>query len=553
MGDAGSDSALRLLAHVTAALASGDLLEGLPEVAARVAERMRAVRVAVLALSDADATNIHLIAASDEQVLLRWPLALEKFPALAVAIGTRLMQRGPGPEPEPDPSAVRGELEEARTDGSTQLAVPLVAGGVALGCLTLRLPEGALVPDEELRVLESTAQIIAVALRGGRFLESLREQTRRVSLAAVEERRLKSAIEGYRDFFDNAADGVLVLDARGAVLHVNRAAEQATGYARTGLAGRRLFEIVPREQHADLAEIVAQSVAGEPLAGFDFDLITTSGERLRVSASTSAVLTGLGATVLSFRDVTEARALEDQLRKTRDFVLRLIDAAVDGVIACDMRGQVILFNQGAHRIFGWSAEEVVGLLPVWSLYPEGVAREVMNTLRAPGSGGRLVGRREVLSKSDERVPVQLAASIVYEDGVEVATIGVFSDLRERLRIEQSLADAQDKLLVSEKQAMLAQLAGAAAHELNQPLTSVMGYAELLLKRLPEEDANRRPITIVLREAERMAEIVRQIGRITRYETKPYVGTMAILDLEKSAGHPTGEPAPRAIPKADGKS
>ncbi len=79
----------------------------------------------------------------------------------------------------------------------------------------------------------------------------------------------------------------------------------------------------------------------------------------------------------------------------------------------------------------------------------------------------------------------------------------------------------------------AELAGAAAHELNQPLTSVLGYADLLKRRIPEDDVNRRAIEVIYREAERMAEIVRKIGRITRYETTTYLGNVKMLDIDKS--------------------
>jgi len=142
-------------------------------------------------------------------------------------------------------------------------------------------------------------------------------------------------------------------------------------------------------------------------------------------------------------------------------------------------------------------------------------------------------RRDIVTKEGELIPVTLTASIVYEDGKEVASVGIISDLRERLKIEERLRAAQEKLIVTEKQALIAELAGTTAHELNQPLTSVMGYAELLRKKMQPDDANFRAIDIILREAERMAEIVRKIGRITRYETKTYVGSTQILDLEKS--------------------
>jgi signal transduction histidine kinase len=135
-----------------------------------------------------------------------------------------------------------------------------------------------------------------------------------------------------------------------------------------------------------------------------------------------------------------------------------------------------------------------------------------------------------------------AALVVDDEGREIATVGIFSDLRERLHMEQRLATAQEKLEVTEKQVVAVELAGAAAHELNQPLTSVMGYAQVLIRKLGPDDSHVPMVRTILEEAERMATIVRKLGSLTRYETKSYVGGAQIIDLDRSApeNFPTGE-------------
>ena len=257
-----------------------------------------------------------------------------------------------------------------------------------------------------------------------------------------------------------------------------------------------------------------------------------------VSASTSTVLAGTGAVILAFRDVTAERALEHELRSTKEFLERLIDSTVDAIIAADFKGQIILFNQGAERLFGYRARDVIGKKPVWELYEHGGARQIMRMLRSTSYGG--VGRleqtrREVRIASGEIVPVSMTASIVYEGEREVATVGILTDLRERIRMEQRLLDAQQKLQLSEKQALVAELAGAAAHELNQPLTSIMGYAQLI-ERQSEKEAQhlRGGRRSSCAEAERMAGIVKKIGKITKYETTDYVGSARMLDLDRAA-------------------
>ena len=543
-GPGAIERGLRLVQQVSAALSTGEPLEGLPEAAARIAEALGFHRAAVLVTTDAEPETIYLVANSDETDLTRLPFKLSDYPELASAIRSRRPVFAAEASLAPLPLdtldiADTADLSEAAAaiQPGSLLVLPLAPEGRAIGCLALRGTRFRPAPDEEeLSTLRLAAQVLAVALKSGRLLESLREQTRTVSRAAYEEQRRLRAFEQYRAFFDSTADGVVVVDADLRILHMNRAAEQLTGYAGAGLRNASLLGIVPDAQHAELVEVVNQTASGAHLAGFDFELVTTSGESIVVSASTSTVLVEHGAVVFSFRDVTEARGFEDELRKTSDFLARLIDAAVDGIIAADMSGKIILFNPGAELVFGYKAEEVIGRLHVWQLYSEGVGRQVMAELRSEGWGGpgKLIpSRREIMTRSGELIPVQLAASIIYENQREVATVGIFSDLRERLKIEQRLAEAQEKLLVSEKQALIAELAGTTAHELNQPLTSVMGYSELLLKRCPEGDPNRRALDIILREAERMADIVRKIGKITKYETKAYVGSTTILDLDKS--------------------
>lgn len=231
-----------------------------------------------------------------------------------------------------------------------------------------------------------------------------------------------------------------------------------------------------------------------------------------------------------------ARSVASELRKTKEFLESLIEASVDAIVAADLKGTIILYNKGAERIYGHTREEVLGIMHVSRLYPDGVAREVMRRIRADDWGG--VGRLDdmrshAVDKEGNRIPISLSAAMIYEHGEPTATVGIFTDLREKLLTEERLAQAQRKLELSEKQALLAELAGTAAHELNQPLTSVMGYGELLIRRLPPGTPERNAAQVIMQEAERMANLVRKIGKITRYETKSYVGDQRILDLDRA--------------------
>lgn len=417
------------------------------------------------------------------------------------------------------------------------LLQPLLFEGIVFGALELHFPPGTRVAGTTLSLVRAVSALLAPRVRHSEAYRSLREQTQRRGISSVALQRRRAVLQKYKEFFEHAADGIVVLDQQNDILHLNPMGEQVTGYADHGQVGRSFFEMVAERDRDMLRQHLEAALAQDGGSIFDLRLITTSGDPIVVSVSTSVGLATDEMVVLSFRDVTEARALSEELRATKDFLERLIDSTVDAIVAADIEGRVILFNEGAERIFGYSEEDVIGRRTLAHLYPAGVADWLMQQLRGPSDGGvgRLeMVRKEVVDAAGDLVPVRLSASIIYEDGVEVGTVSIISDLRERLHMERRLVQTQERLVDAEKQALIAELAGTTAHELNQPLTSVMGYAELLMRRIPEDDSNYRAADKIVQECQRLADIVRKIGKITRYETQTYVGGTQILDLDKSS-------------------
>src|SRR5262249_45524249 len=78
-----------------------------------------------------------------------------------------------------------------------------------------------------------------------------------------------------------------------------------------------------------------------------------------------------------------ARKAEAELRQTKEFFERLINSSADGIIAADLKGNIIIFNKGAEQLFGYRADEAIANINVKNLYPPGVARQVMAQLRDP--------------------------------------------------------------------------------------------------------------------------------------------------------------------------
>lgn len=533
-----------VMLELTQTLASSlDFREILFTVVRRIADVVQMARVSIVLAPEPDQGEIgYVVVASDDERLANLRLDLTKYPEIREVLRTREVLTIHDAHTHPVFDQVR---EDVGQSGYASMSLfPIVWEEQAIGVLFLRAPaERGSLSSRELQLCRVLASATAVALRNARVMQSLRDHTQQVTFARFEaERRLRD-LKRYADLFASAAEGIAVADTDGRLLFANPRAYEIGGAAEEDLRGANLLTHIHPDDAIRVRSLWVGFTRGEYPRGIDLRFRQADGDYIVCSCSFASLADGEGAVLVTFQDVTEQRRTEAEFVKTMEFLESLIDASVDGIVASDMTGNVILFNRGAEHIYGWRAEEVVGRLSVKDLYTGDGAREVMRKLESEkhGGPGRLAPTQvEAVGKNGERIPIRLSASMIYEHGEPVASFGIFTDLREKLRVEERLAEAQQKLASSERQALIAEFAGTAAHELNQPLTSVMAYAEILKRRFQAGTGEHRAAEVMVREAERMADIVRKIGKMTKYETKNYVGSQRILDLEKSTEAVEGE-------------
>jgi len=224
--------------------------------------------------------------------------------------------------------------------------------------------------------------------------------------------------------------------------------------------------------------------------------------------------------------------IDEKLHQNNVLLRNLFLSAVDGVIAADKTGNILVFNEASEKIFGYTKEEALHKINIRDIYPDGFAYEVMRKMRSDQFGGRGKLRSlevDVISRDGQRIPISLNAALVYEGDREVASIGFFHDRRQEMRIKAVLEKTQSQLLQAEKMASLGKLAAGVAHQLNNPLAGITLYAKLILEEYDLDGPIRDDLLRILGDAERCRDTVKELlefTRQTRHLMKP-------LDINKA--------------------
>lgn len=533
----------QVVLELTQALASNLDFRGiLFTVVQRLAEVARVDRVSIVLVREQENVG-YVVAASDDEQLRDLPIDLTKYPEVQQVLSSGSPFVVEDASTHPLMEIVRSGGLGRKAKFASLCIVPILYEGRPMGVLFLRSRRPGAFGEREVALCRTISSAMAIALRNARVLQSLRDQTQQVAVARFEAERRMRSLQRYADFFESSADGIVVIDQDGRLLFSNPKAREITGYSEPDMRHRRLGDIFSEAGGSLAQDLRVGFLQGNFPRDLDIRIKTRDGRDVICNVSFASVLREEGAVLCSFRDVTRQREVEAELQKTKDFLQRVIDSSVDAIISADVKGRVVLFNRAAERIYGKPAREVVGS-DVRNLYPEGTAKKIMKMIRA--GGGRIEGLKvDIVDGAGATVPVSFSGALILEGETAVGSVGIFTDLREKMQMEQRLQAAQEQLLAQERQAVVAELAGAAAHELNQPLTSVRNYATLLRRLLQSGTNAYSAAEVIESEADRMAEIVRKIGKITKYETKSYVGKQKILDLDRASeeGVPVADRAP----------
>jgi PAS domain S-box-containing protein len=361
-----------------------------------------------------------------------------------------------------------------------------------------------------------------------------RNQLRATRGAVTARREFVEALAIMRATLESTTDAILVTDERGKVIDFNEKYIGMWKIPRQALKNRTLGEVWelmsqnfadPQRFSARLEEIVA---SGQESA----DLLELKDGRVFERSSKALTLEGEGAgRVWSFRDVTEHHKFEI----TANRLAALVASSDDAIIGKDLNLIVTSWNSGAERIFGYTAEEMIGtsimrLIPPDRLEEE---REILSRIRRGERSDHFETVR--LAKDGRRLNLSMTISPIMDaSGHVIGASKVARDISERKKAEEALKKAMEEaeaanrerlqLLDSEREArsqaerasrMKDEFLATLSHELRTPLNAVLGWAKILRHGNLQGEELKQGLDIIERNARVQAQIIEDLLDMSR--------------------------------------
>jgi PAS domain S-box-containing protein len=314
--------------------------------------------------------------------------------------------------------------------------------------------------------------------------------------AADNSRYLLSAI------VDSSDDAIISKDLNGIITSWNEAARRIFGYTAEEIVGQPILRLIPEELHSEEFEILKKLRAGERIEHYETVRMRKSGERFPISVTISPVRDSTGRVVGASkigRDIGDRRRLDN----SRFRLAAIVDSADDAIISKDLNGIIESWNQGASRMFGYTPEEIIGQ-SILLLIPEELRYEEDEILRKLRAGERIEHYETTRArKNGDLVEVSVTISpIRNNEGKVIGASKIARDISDRKRMEKML-------IQSEKLAATGRMAAAIAHEINNPLESLMNLIFLARQSCAASPKALNYLLTAEAELDRVSHIARQ--------------------------------------------
>jgi len=337
------------------------------------------------------------------------------------------------------------------------------------------------------------------------------------------EEALQESEERYRNLFEGTYDMIQSVTPDGHFVFVNRAWLETLGYTEAELPGLNLFKIIHPESLPHCQEMFSKVTAGESVRNVQATFVAKDGRSVLVEGNATGRYIGgkVVATQGFFRDITERKRAEEEIKQAAEEWRITFDSIADLVSIHDKDFRLVRVNKAFADAFKMKPQEVIGKTcyeivhgtkEPWPDCPHKVTLETKKP------------HVEEFFEPHLGVYLQMSTSPIFnEKGEVVGSVHIAKDVTERKQMEE-------QLIVTDRLASVGELASGIAHELNNPLTGVIGFSQLLMDKDVSDDV-KEDLKTIYSEAQRAAQVVKGLLTFARRHApvKQLVAINSILE------------------------
>ncbi len=315
----------------------------------------------------------------------------------------------------------------------------------------------------------------------------------------------------FAELFESLREGIFFTTPQGRILDANPAMVRMLGYdSKEDLQQRNFADLY--DNPADRPQIIRKLEETGVIQNNEVVFRRKDGRRIHCLSSGFAIRDAAGKPLRlqgTLVDITERREIEERLHQEREFGRRLVECFPDMIAVLDSQSVFTFVSDRVKEVLGLSPEQYLGQPLGGRAHPddrEDLARTIKDVIQGRERYAQVESRVRHADGS-WRILRATASPLSGVKGEIIGAVASVRDVTESKRFEQ-------QLLQSEKFAAMGQMMAGAAHELNNPLTAILGVGELLRERAADESM-RRQIDLVLQQARRAAAIVQNLLAFSR--------------------------------------
>ncbi len=343
--------------------------------------------------------------------------------------------------------------------------------------------------------------------------------TRDISARKQAEAAIADSEKKYRNLFENGSDLICIHDLDGNILETNLAYKTEYGWRREDLEGVNIRELIPERHRAAFDAYIQRIIANESDEGY-LKAFTRSGDEVILEYRNRLIREPNGqpaAVQGAARDVTERVHYERALKESEEKYKELVKHAPAGIFEVDLETiTFISVNDVICEYSGYTEQEIMQMDP-FALFTESSREKAKQRLATVFATRQdpVPGEYVVQGKDGRQIPVLMTSKFFFENGVPKRLMTVIHNLTEVRKAEAEKRNLEKKLQNARKLESLGTLAGGVAHDLNNILSGIVSYPDLLLMDLDPASPLRKPILTIKRSGQKAAEIVQDLLTLAR--------------------------------------